>query len=339
MRRLALIAALIVLAPGSARAAETVPGDTCGVFPYVTNTWQMAGATQNGGVVNGMFCDGAHWKGVVNFQSSGNVGIGTTAPTAQLHVSATGSASTTIRAVSDTGAPISALLSSGTSSGHVAIFGNAVGAGNLGVEGTVNNTNSIGVYGLNSASASTGGIGVKGSSGSTTTPYGVYGTAPAANNTGYGGYFLNNSATGWSLYTDGTSPNYFNGKVGIGTTTPAAPLHVNGEAIVGMQALACAAGTAGAIRYNSGTSKVQFCNGASWADVASGVTASPAGSNKQVQLNDHGILYASSGLTFNSASGILAVAGKVGIGQTSPKAALDLAARSRSATAPRAARR
>ena len=86
MKRLALISALLLLAAPQARAAEPVPGDACGTAPYVTNTWQTAGGKENGGVVNSMFCDGAHWKGIINFQSSGKVGIGTASPAFPLQV-------------------------------------------------------------------------------------------------------------------------------------------------------------------------------------------------------------------------------------------------------------
>jgi Head domain of trimeric autotransporter adhesin len=51
---------------------------------------------------------------------------------------------------------------------------------------------------------------------------GVYGTD--ASGSGYGGYFTNTS-TGWALAATGTS--YFNGSVGIGITTPGAPLEVD----------------------------------------------------------------------------------------------------------------
>ncbi len=46
----------------------------------------MAGAPENAGVVNGMSCNGSTWSGVINFQSSDNVGIGTASPAAALDV-------------------------------------------------------------------------------------------------------------------------------------------------------------------------------------------------------------------------------------------------------------
>ncbi|MCB9989301.1 MAG: tail fiber domain-containing protein [Rhodospirillales bacterium] len=63
----------------------------------------------------------------------------------------------------------------------------------------------------------------------------------------------------------------------------AAPLHVWGEAILGAQGLSCAGSTEGGLRYLSASDLWQYCDGASWADLASGsgsgiavVTGEPA---------------------------------------------------------------
>jgi len=58
------------------------------------------------------------------------------------------------------------------------------------------------------------------------------------------------------------------GKVGIGTTTPQAMLHVNGEAMIGSTSLTCSSTTAGALRYSS--SAIQFCNGTAWTTITGG---------------------------------------------------------------------
>jgi hypothetical protein len=55
------------------------------------------------------------------------------------------------------------------------------------------------------------------------------------------------------------------GNVGIGTTSPAAKLHVNGEAIISSTGLTCAAGTAGALRYQSAA--LELCDGTAWQNV------------------------------------------------------------------------
>ena len=87
----AIVLLLFTTAPATA-APETVPGNACGTAPFITNVWQWAGATQNGGVLNGMFCNGSTWTGVINFQSTGYVGLGTTTPAAMLDVEQVGAA-------------------------------------------------------------------------------------------------------------------------------------------------------------------------------------------------------------------------------------------------------
>ncbi len=54
------------------------------------------------------------------------------------------------------------------------------------------------------------------------------------------------------------------GNVGIGTTTPKAKLDVAGEVKLGNTGAACNADTAGAVRYNSGSKIMEFCDGAAW---------------------------------------------------------------------------
>jgi hypothetical protein len=54
-----------------------------------------------------------------------------------------------------------------------------------------------------------------------------------------------------------------NGNVGIGTTTAQSKLDVNGAIRVGVDATACSATIAGAMRFN--TPNVEFCNGTAWA--------------------------------------------------------------------------
>ena len=46
----------------------------------------------------------------------------------------------------------------------------------------------------------------------------IDGTESGANNQGAAIYGLNNSTSGWGVYSAGSSPNYFAGNVGIGTT-------------------------------------------------------------------------------------------------------------------------
>ena len=152
------------------------------------------------------------------------------------------------------------------STGSVLFVSNSENAGvNFGIYALDASPSGFAVYGTNAAAAGTGiygastgsgaGVGVNGTATGTGAPAGVYGSASGANNTGTGVEGINSSATGSGGYftNTGGGPALITnaGKVGIGTTSPAAPLHVNGEAIVGMNALGCSSTTAGAIRYNS----------------------------------------------------------------------------------------
>lgn len=64
---------------------------------------------------------------------------------------------------------------------------------------------------------------------------------------------------------------------GIGTASPAATLHVNGEVILGNTGLACDAAREGALRWKNAAPKcVQVCDGSSWACVQSTCDSTPA---------------------------------------------------------------
>ena len=107
-----------------ARATEPVPGNSCTGTPgIITNSWQWAGAPENGGVFNGMFCNGSTWSGVINFQSSGYVGIGTTTPAGILDVEG-GTAS------SGNGTSINIVAQNGKASGNTNGGNVTVTAGN-----------------------------------------------------------------------------------------------------------------------------------------------------------------------------------------------------------------
>jgi hypothetical protein len=71
-----------------------------------------------------------------------------------------------------------------------------------------------------------------------------------------------------SYATRKLSINPNGGNVGIGTTSPAALLHVAGEVIIGSTGLACSATTAGAQRYNATTLAMEYCNGTAWGGIA-----------------------------------------------------------------------
>ena len=54
------------------------------------------------------------------------------------------------------------------------------------------------------------------------------------------------------------------GNVGINTTTPQTKLDVNGELKLTSSGTACVAAIEGAIRYNSTSKTIEFCNGTTW---------------------------------------------------------------------------
>lgn len=70
-----------------------------------------------------------------------------------------------------------------------------------------------------------------------------------------------------------------NGYLGIGQTSPAAPLHVGGETIIGNTSLSCSTTTEGGIRYNSSTKVIQLCDGSTWNNINLACDVTPDGFN------------------------------------------------------------
>ena len=83
----------------------------------------------------------------------------------------------------------------------------------------------------------------------------------------YGGTAANNGLTIDST-SNATKGNIIigpsGGSVGIGSTSPQATLDVNGEVKAGNSGAVCSAANAGAVRYNSGTASLVYCNGSAW---------------------------------------------------------------------------
>lgn len=87
-------------------------------------------------------------------------------------------------------------------------------------------------------------------------------------------------AGGGSQWTTTGSDIYFNtGKVGVGTATPATVLEVGGEVKIGNTSLTCGVSVRGSIRYNSGSSLMEFCDGSTWRVLASTTTSGCTGPN------------------------------------------------------------
>ncbi|MFC1785985.1 hypothetical protein ACFLZA_01305 [Candidatus Neomarinimicrobiota bacterium] len=139
--------------------------------------------------------------------------------------------------------PLSKLSVGGDGLGYAAIYG--IMNGGTGVYGNAIGSVSYGVFGKTS-----------GSSG-----YGVYGLASNTSGTNYGVYGQTMSGSGWAGYFDGRG--YFSNKVGIGTITPQATLHVN-DLVMIEPSKEPTSSQEGMIYYDSDTHKLRVHNGTAW---------------------------------------------------------------------------
>lgn len=79
------------------------------------------------------------------------------------------------------------------------------------------------------------------------------------------------------------------GNVGIGTTTPAAKLDVQGEIKLGNTSLVCNAINEGQQRYNSTSKKMEFCNGTAWTAFATSTTTGLTACRVCAYFPDYGL--------------------------------------------------
>jgi len=71
---------------------------------------------------------------------------------------------------------------------------------------------------------------------------------------------------------DNMCVNTTTGNVGIGITNPQAKLDIAGEIKIGNTGLSCDSSNEGALRYNSITNKIEYCNRNSWKEIGNGGT-------------------------------------------------------------------
>jgi len=89
-----------------------------------------------------------------------------------------------------------------------------------------------------------------------------------------GRIFTQEGAAGPSLVCNGTTLEVDESiktgpyRRGVGTANPAAMLDVAGEAKIGNTSLVCSATTEGAMRYNSTSKEMEYCNGTDWTSLS-----------------------------------------------------------------------
>lgn len=78
----------------------------------------------------------------------------------------------------------------------------------------------------------------------------------------------------WAAGTD-DNINRMTGNVGIGVSDAVVPLQVAGSIMVGANASACTSTLKGAMRFNTTSNKMEFCDGSTWATLVGGGTGAP----------------------------------------------------------------
>ncbi|MBY0314698.1 MAG: hypothetical protein K2Q26_04220 [Bdellovibrionales bacterium] len=235
-----------------------------------TNSWWLGAGGST--IPSDAFAIGDDSAYRLTILSNGNVGIGTATPVSRLDVRD----NVTVNSGSSFNGDVVVNPSSGATTNFWGIYESARYGNNSlnmttgGIRGaefiganasTASVVNTYGVVGVGSNSSSgtvTNSFGSLGSSrnSSTGTINNAYGgffeavnTGGGTQTTGYGVYVSTVDGTNrWAVYTSGTTPSYFGGNVGIGTTAPDTTLAVNGA----VRTAAAIANTTGPINFALG---------------------------------------------------------------------------------------
>lgn len=242
--------------PGTQTAAISVWGRSASTYSGDVHLYANTGGGATSGTIRFFNYDGTSWNPLMVVQPTGNVGIGTTGPAAQLDVYGTSTATTTGSSygIQDNliAAPAVAVTrnyasvqASTTITGSSNVSGTAYGLNALvktasTYSGTLSNAVGVNALAQPSGGTVTNALGVQANAQATNTAYGEY-VAATSSNLAYGiyvnavtagtaayGVYINTPSGGapvkYSLFTSGAGPVSFGGLVGIGNTSPQLPL-------------------------------------------------------------------------------------------------------------------